>query len=64
MSVDAICFIYVDDTLLFYKNRFAMDALKQKMRDDGILFCEKDSVAGYLGVHIDRREDSTNHLTQ
>ena len=34
------------------------------MKDDGMLFCNKDSVAGYLGVHMDRREDSTIHLTQ
>ena len=29
-----------------------------------MLICDEDSVAGYLGVHIDRREDSTIHLTQ
>ena len=29
-----------------------------------MLFCEEDSGAGYLGVHIDRRDDSTIHLTQ
>mmetsp|Transcript_1356 Transcript_1356/g.1519 ORF Transcript_1356/g.1519 Transcript_1356/m.1519 type:complete len:131 (+) Transcript_1356:163-555(+) len=34
------------------------------MRNDGTLFRDEDSVVGYLGVHIDRREDSTIHLTQ
>ena len=29
-----------------------------------MLFCEEDSVAGYSGVHSDRRKDSTIHLTQ
>ena len=34
------------------------------MKDDGMLFRDEDSVAGYLGVHIDWRKDSTIHLTQ
>ena len=29
-----------------------------------MLFREEDSVAGYLGVHIDWRDNSTIHLTQ
>ena len=47
MSADIVCLIYVDDALLFYKNKMAMESLKQKMRDDGMLFCKEDSVAGY-----------------
>ena len=42
----------------------AMESLKQKMRDDGMLLHDEHSVAGYLGVHIDRRRDSTIHLIQ
>ena len=42
----------------------AIESLKQKMRDDGMLFREEDSFAGYLGVHNDCREDSIIHLTQ
>ena len=34
------------------------------MMDKGILFREEDSVAGYLGVHIDWKEDNTIVLTQ
>ena len=64
MFADVMCLVYVDNALLFYKSKLAMELLKQKMRDDGMLFCEEDSVAGYLGVHIDCREDSTIHLTQ
>ena len=41
-----------------------MELLKQKMRDGGMLFREKNSVAGYLGVHFDRQEDSTINFTQ
>jgi hypothetical protein len=29
-----------------------------------MLFREEESVAGYLGVHIDRKDDGTIHLTQ
>ena len=41
-----------------------METLKQKMRDVGMLFCDEDNIAGYLGVHINRRKDSTIHLIQ
>ena len=64
MSTDVVCFVYVDDVLLFYKSQQAMESLKQKMMDDGMLFCDKDIVVGYLGVHIDCREDGTILLTQ
>ena len=64
ISADIIYHIYVDDALLFYKNKTAMESLTLKMKNDGMLLHEEDSVAGYLGVHIDRREDSTIRLTQ
>ena len=54
MSADVVCLVYIDDALLFYKSKQAMESLKQKMRDDGMLFHDETSVAGYLGVHIDR----------
>ena len=60
MSVDVICLIYVDDALLFYKNKTAMESLTLKMKNDGMLFREEDSVAGYLGVHIYRLNHSFN----
>jgi hypothetical protein len=34
------------------------------MKLEGMLFREEESVAGYLGVHIDRKDDGTIHLTQ
>jgi hypothetical protein len=34
------------------------------MKQEGMLFREEESVAGYLGVHIERRDDGTIHLTQ
>ena len=64
ISDDIICLIYVDDALLFHKNKLAMSALVDKMKIEGMLFREEESVAGYLGVHIDRKDDGTIHLTQ
>jgi hypothetical protein len=54
----------VDDALLFYKNKTSINILTNKMKQEGMLFREEESVAGYLGVHIDRRNDGTIHLTQ
>jgi hypothetical protein len=64
ISSDIICLIYVDDALLFYKDKASIDLLINKMKQEKMLFREEESVAGYLGVHIDRREDGTIHLTQ
>jgi hypothetical protein len=64
ISNDIICLIYVDDALLFYKNKLSMSNLVDKMKSEGMLFREEESVAGYLGVHIDRKDDGTIHLTQ
>jgi hypothetical protein len=64
ISNDNICLIYVDDALLFYKNMESIDILVNKMKQERMLFREEESVAGYLGVHIDRRDDGTIHLTQ
>jgi hypothetical protein len=64
ISADIICLIYVDDALLFYKDKQSINILTDKMKLEGMLFREEESVAGYLGVHIDRRDDGTIHLTQ
>jgi hypothetical protein len=64
ISADIICLIYVDDALLFYKDKQSIITLTDKMKSQGMLFREEESVAGYLGVHIDRRDNGTIHLTQ
>jgi hypothetical protein len=64
ISSDIICLIYVDDALLFYKDKTSIATLVSKMKQEGMLFQEEESVAGYLGVHIDRKDDGTIHLTQ
>jgi hypothetical protein len=52
ISSDIICLIYVNDALLFYKDKSSITALVNKMKQEGILFREEESVAGYLGVHM------------
>ena len=64
ISSDVICLNYVDDNLYFFKNQKAWDKLKVKMKKEELLFREEESVAGYLGIHIDRRSDGSIHLTQ
>jgi len=34
------------------------------MKEEELLFREEESVAGYLGIHVDRRSDGSIHLTQ
>ena len=64
VSADVIYFIYVDKVLLFYKNKLAIEELKIKIKNNGILIYKEDSVASYLDVHIDYRKDSTIYLSQ
>ena len=64
ISDTVICLIYVEDALLFYKDATAIDELKRRMNEENVPFREEEDVAGFLGVHIDRRSDNTIHLTQ
>jgi hypothetical protein len=64
ISRDVICLIYVDDALLFYKDANAVTRMTNRMTEEGIQFREEEDVAGFLGVHIDRCDDGTIHLTQ
>ena len=64
ISADVICLIYVDDALLFYKDKDAVKRLTDKMTAEHIHFHEEEDVAGFLGVHIDCKADGTIHLTQ
>ena len=64
ISKDVIVLIYMDNALYFYKDKLATSDLKGKMVDEGMLFREEDSVAGYLGVHIDQKKDNSIVLTQ
>ena len=57
ISPTVVCLIYVDDALLVYENQEAVDDLTARMKDKGILFEVESSVAGYLGVLINRDDD-------
>ena len=61
---DIICLIYVDDQLIFGKDSKSIDDLISKLRKQEMPFDEEDDVAGFLGVHIDRRSDGSIELTQ
>lgn len=64
ISPDVICLIYVDDALLFYRDPEAVERLKRRMDEEEVAFREEEDVAGFLGVHIERRDDNSIHLTQ
>ena len=60
-----VCLIYVNDALLVYENKEAVEDLTRRMKQMGILFEEEDDVAGYLGVLIEHdKENGLITLTQ
>jgi hypothetical protein len=64
VSDKVICLVYVDDTLLYGPNMEDIDECIQALTDAGMNLEIEDDVAGFLGVHIDRRNDGTIHMTQ
>lgn len=65
ISDKCICLVYVDDTLFFSPNAKYIDETIEKLRERGMELEVEGSVAGFLGVHLDR--DETNQsikLTQ
>jgi hypothetical protein len=64
ISDTVICLCYVDDCLFFGKEQSEIDKSIQAIRDTGMDLNYEDDVAGFLGVHIDHREDGTVELTQ
>lgn len=56
--------VYVDDTLLYADNPAHIDEAVQALRDRGMVLEEEDSVAGFLGVHIDRDDQGRIFMTQ
>jgi hypothetical protein len=65
MSVNhkVTCLVYVDDTLFFAKEMSDIDDLLGELQKTMDIEVE-DEVAGFLGVHIDKKEDGTLVLTQ
>lgn len=65
ISDKCICLVYVDDTLFFSPDPKYIEEAIEKLRARGMELEPEDSVAGFLGVHIDRDErNGTIKLTQ
>jgi hypothetical protein len=65
VSDKVICLVYVDDTLFFSPKQEYIDEVIQKLKMDRNMDLEIESdVSGFLGVHVDRKDDGTIHLTQ
>ena len=63
ISDNVICLVYVDDTLFFSPNKEQIDQSIQSLKDSGVSVEIEDSVAGFLGVHIEKQDESIK-LTQ
>jgi hypothetical protein len=64
VSDKVIALVYVDDTLFFARNPEDVDITIKGLRDLGMKLQKEEDVAGFLGVHIDRRDDGSIKLTQ
>ena len=65
VSDKCICLVYVDDTLFFSPKQSHIDEAIDKLKKDEMDLEIEDSVAGFLGVHIERNDDDqTIKLTQ
>jgi hypothetical protein len=65
VSDKVICLVYVDDTLFFSPKQEYIDEVINKLKMDRKMDLEIESdVSGLLGVHVDRKNDGTIHLTQ
>ena len=60
-----MCAVYVDDTLFFSPKEENIDKLISKLKKDSNMDLEvENSVAGFLGAHIDKKENDVIKLTQ
>ena len=64
VSDKVIALVYVDDTLLYARDQADIDAVIKGLQDLEMELQYEEDVAGFLGVHIDRRPDGTIKLTQ
>jgi Reverse transcriptase (RNA-dependent DNA polymerase) len=65
ISDKCICLVYVDDTLFYSPKEEYMQEAIDKLLNRGMEMTIEDSVAGFLGVHIDRNESNSQiKLTQ
>jgi hypothetical protein len=65
VSSKVICVVYVDDTLLWSPRHDWIEEAKRRLQDKQMNLEVEDSVAGFLGVHIERNQsDGAIKLTQ
>ena len=64
ISDKVICIVYVDDTLFFAHDDKNIDEVLMFLRNEEMELEADDEVAGFLGVHIDRKKDGRITLTQ
>jgi hypothetical protein len=64
ISEKVVCLVYVDDTLFFAQNEEDITEAIDGLIAAGMELEVEEDVAGFLGVHIDRRKDGSIHLTQ
>jgi hypothetical protein len=64
VSDKVIALVYVDDTLFFARDPKDIDAAIAGLQDQNMELQKEEDIAGFLGVHIDRRSDGTIKLTQ
>ena len=64
ISDKVIALVYVDDTLFFARDPADINTVLLGLKDQGMDLQHEEDVAGFLGVHIDRRSDGTIKLTQ
>ena len=65
VSEKVICLVYVDDTLFYSPKKEWIDEAIEKLKAHKMELEVEDSVAGFLGVHIERNTDEgTIKLTQ
>ena len=61
---NAIYVLYTDDSILAGPDQAELDDIVVQMKSTGLDLTVEGDVADFLGVHIDRREDGTFHLSQ
>ena len=64
VSDKVICLVYVDDTLFFSPDEIFINEVIDKLSKTDLKLEVEESVAGFLGVHIDRSESGQIKPTQ
>ena len=59
ISPKVICLVYVDDTLLFARNKDNItEVLRKLTKEQGMILEIESDIAGFLGVNINRNKET------